>query len=877
MKTVVFTIASKNYFAYVRTLMKSLEDSNPHMDRYVVVVDELDDEFVSLPRNFELLAVKELELPKPKCFQFRYEIMEFNTAVKPFAIRKLFEKYDRVIYLDPDIYVYKKLQPVETALDMGNNFVFTPHFNGLFEDDGKHPGELDIMHAGIYNLGFIALNKCADTLEMVSWWADKLEYQCISEQDKGIFVDQKWMDLVPGYYKNVCILHDSGLNVAYWNLSHRKIVKKQGEWYVNGDPLIFFHFSGLNVHDIKLISKYQNRYTLRDLGDASELFENYSKKVLDNEFDMWKKFRYSYDKYSDGRAVLSDHRKRYRRSKTIQKYCGENPFEHGEFFYNNKNLELPLNGVNLIGYLCSEHGLGEAARLTANCLEANKINWCGYDFEVGNSSKKNDKTFQDKIEDYIKYGISIININADQMPVLKRNTPKELWGTYKIGIWYWELPVLPTKWMGAFLDVDEIWAPTEYIANCLKKCAPCPVYHMPPGLTREDVDTTVYCRTYYGLPENTFLFLNMFDVYSFSGRKNPEAAVKAFQAAFAPDDMSVGLVLKLNNSGTNDKDYEMIKNLIGAYKNVYIIAKTMPREAVNGLLNTCNAAISLHRSEGLGLLCEEAMFYGKPVIATGWSGNMDFMTRESACLVDYDMISVGKDIGPYEAWQQWANPSVEQASEYMKKLVSDKTYYDSVSAAAKNFIRKDFSPEVCGRRMKKRLDEITGMLERGEYAGHTVKNTKVMAMLCIPCYQELTGKKLSMKKQERLAASWTNGSSVNFHKIAVDMSKAEIVKNGADKEFVIRVYESILGRTPSDNEIDGLVYRLAMIGQTKIKSLVMRSRIAAIEGVLKSEEFIGYYAGTYRNRVAEGMIRKGGELIRKGGGKILMIYRRLRG
>ncbi len=131
MKTVVFTIASKNYFAYVRTLMKSLEDSNPHMDRYVVVVDELDDEFIALPRNFVLLELSRLDLPHPKCFQFRYDIMEFNTAVKPFAIRKLFEQYDRVIYLDPDIYVYQRLLPVENALDSGNNFVFTPHFNGL--------------------------------------------------------------------------------------------------------------------------------------------------------------------------------------------------------------------------------------------------------------------------------------------------------------------------------------------------------------------------------------------------------------------------------------------------------------------------------------------------------------------------------------------------------------------------------------------------------------------------------------------------------------------------------------------------------------------------------------------------------------------------
>ncbi|MCI8773029.1 MAG: glycosyltransferase [Lachnospiraceae bacterium] len=869
MKTVVFTIASKNYFAYVRTLMKSLEDSNPHMDRYVVVVDELDDEFIALPRNFDLLELSRLDLPHPKCFQFRYDIMEFNTAVKPFAIRKLFEQYDRVIYLDPDIYVYQRLLPVENALDSGNNFVFTPHFNGLFENDGMHPSEVDIMLAGIYNLGFIALNKCADTLEMVSWWADKLEYQCVNEQEKGIFVDQKWMDLVPAYYTNVCILHDSGLNVAYWNLSHRKVVKKQGEWYVNDDPLIFFHFSGLNVHDINAISKHQNRYVLADIGDASELFENYSKIVLSNEFDMWKKFKYSYNKYSDGRAVLKEHRKKYRRSKALQSYCKENPYEYGWLFYGNKKIELPSDGVNLIGYLSSEHGVGEAARLTANCLDAVKIDWCGYDFEIGNPSQKNDKTFKDRIENFIKYGVSIINVNADQMPVLRRNTPKELWDTYRIGVWYWELPEFPVKWMSAFFDVDEIWAPTKYIADCLQKCATCPVYHMPPGIIRKEVEETIYNRAYYDLPENAFLFLNMFDVYSISGRKNPEAAVKAFQSAFSPDDMSVGLVLKLNNSRHDDKEHEMLNRLIKSYKNIYIIAKTMTREAVNGLLNTCDAAVSLHRSEGLGLLCEEAMFYGKPVIATAWSGNMDFMTEDTACLVDFDMVSVGEDIGPYEAWQKWADPSVEQAAEYMKKLVSDKSYYEAVSVAAKAFIRNDFTPSVCGARMKKRLDEIVNMIERGEYTWSTAKNTEVMAKLCIPCYQKLTGKELSGKEQEQLAAAWSKGLTVNFHKVAVDMSKSDIVRKGSDREFIIKVYESILERTPSEDEIASWANRLIITRRTRVKALAIKNRIWIMEAILKSGEFMGDYADAYRNGGVKGLIKNGGR-------KFLKIYRRIK-
>lgn len=833
MKTAVFTIGSKNYFAYVKTLMQSLEASNPQMDRFAVVVDELDEEFESVSMNFSLVTLDELELPDPNCFKFRYDIMEFNTAVKPYVFLRLFKDYDRVIYLDPDIYVYEKLQPVEEALDSGNNFVLTPHFSDMFEEDGCIPDYPDIMRVGTYNLGFIALNKCDDTMKMTLWWAELLEKKCVSEQEKGIFVDQKWMDLVPGFFEHVKVLHHAGLNVAYWNLSHRTIRKKNKKFFVNGDPLIFFHFSGLDVKNIDNISKYQNRYMLKDLGDGAELFEEYSKRVLSNQFDKWKKFEYSYGHFTDGRPVLGEHRKKYRSSKMLQGYCGDNPFLHADIFYENRQVETQKGGVNLLGYMSSEHGLGEAVRLTANCLEDSDVKWTGIDFEVGNSSRKRDTTYKNRIEDYVKYNISILNVNADQFPVLKNNTPKELWDTYKIGIWYWELPEFPWKWMRAFMNVDEIWAPTKFIYDCLKKCAPCPVYHMPPGIYREPVDRKIYTRTYYGLPEKAFLFLNMFDVYSFSERKNPEAAVKAFQQAFLATDMSVGLVLKLNNSGYSDKDSQKLRNLIKDYKNIYIIAETLTREAVNGLLVACDVAVSLHRSEGLGLLCEEAMFYGKPVIATAWSGNMDFMTADSACLVEYKLINVGKDTGVYEAWQQWADPDIGQAAEYMKRLSEDKSYYQAVSISAREYIRDSFSPAICGRRMKKRLNEISDMLEKG-YEPEKIKMTQIMSKVCAACFEEFVGVRMSNAEKERLSASWCRKNTLDFDKIADMISKSDWAQNVSDREFIRGMYTRLLDRAPREEEID-----------ERMNSELVSDKIQVVLNFLKSSEFLGDYAPIY--------------------------------
>lgn len=284
--------------------------------------------------------------------------------------------------------------------------------------------------------------------------------------------------------------------------------------------------------------------------------------------------------------------------------------------------------------------------------------------------------------------------------------PWEAWDGYKIAIWYWELMEFPDEWENAFTLIDEIWAPTLFIQNALQKKAPCPVLYMPPGIRRKQV-SELYNRSYFGLPEEVFLYLNMFDSFSYSSRKNPKAAIDAFKKAFDKDDMTVGFVIKLNNA--NKESIEEIKEFAGDYKNIYIIAKTLDRDGVNALIMACNVIVSLHRSEGLGLLCEEAMYYGKAVIATNWSGNTDFMTEDCSCLVDYELKPIGKDIGPYKSWQKWAEANVDQAADYMKRLKNDSDYYWEIAKNAEKYIKSKFSPEVCGMRMYKRLCEIRKM------------------------------------------------------------------------------------------------------------------------------------------------------------------------
>ena len=309
-------------------------------------------------------------------------------------------------------------------------------------------------------------------------------------------------------------------------------------------------------------------------------------------------------------------------------------------------------GINLIGYAKSEQGIGEGCRLTAAALSSTGIEWNVYDWELNNPCRQNDATLQNKINNAINYNVSVINLNADQLLSSKDYFPRKLWKTYRIGVWYWELPELPIEWKPAFDLIDEIWAPTKFIKESLEKSANCPVYYMPPGLRRNEPGAK-FDRDYYKLPQDKFLFLSMFDMFSFTSRKNPKAAIDAFKKAFPKSCADVGLVLKLNNVNLKSKEYSELIASIEGCNNIYLISETMSREEINGLMCCCDVAISLHRSEGLGLLCQEAMYFGKPVIATGWSGNMDFMNENNSCLVDYKMIRAYDDYGNVVDLVEW--------------------------------------------------------------------------------------------------------------------------------------------------------------------------------------------------------------------------------
>jgi hypothetical protein len=335
-KTAVFTIASKNYFAQVKTLMASLKQYQPEWDRYVVLVDELEEEYRGLIIDttlYTLISARELPIPSPYKMFFRYTILELNTAVKPWGFEKLLmqDGYDAVIYLDPDIVAYRDMHELDKLMETDGAIVLTPHITAPIWDD-KKPGELNILQGGVYNLGFIAVSKGVQTAEYIRWWESKLEYDCVVDLPRGLFVDQKWMEYVPAMFDNVVIFKHQGYNVAYWNLYNRKCEKNGETYYFNGDPLVFFHFSGFDPTYIKPFSKHQDRFTIDTVGAVRDIAAVYAEKVISYGYKEIKDLPYAYDKFCDGTKIIDSMRRIYNSSPKLKEKLGENPFMHPDLF-----------------------------------------------------------------------------------------------------------------------------------------------------------------------------------------------------------------------------------------------------------------------------------------------------------------------------------------------------------------------------------------------------------------------------------------------------------------------------------------------------------------------------------------------------------------
>lgn len=340
---VAFTIVAKNYIGLAQILEKSLKQNNPDTDFFIIVADDFSDGYDknTLPSNI-IIARKELKIPIQQWMDmsFKYNLTEFCTSIKPASFSYFIEntEYSKIIYLDPDIYVYNSFEPVYEMLD-NHSIVLTPHINTIRDVFLGDRSESGLMSTGVFNLGFCGIKKSNASRKMISWWHQRLLENCYIDSYDSYFTDQKWMDFLPCYFNSddLYISRHLGMNIAPWNFFERKIFINNDILHVcdrldnnenMGVPVIFVHYSGYNYNEMKEGKIVQNNISnITDYPDIKVLTEIYSNEIYINSkiFDKYIKEKYSFGTFENGVEIQGFHRRIYR-SLINKGYFFENPF-----------------------------------------------------------------------------------------------------------------------------------------------------------------------------------------------------------------------------------------------------------------------------------------------------------------------------------------------------------------------------------------------------------------------------------------------------------------------------------------------------------------------------------------------------------------------
>jgi len=289
-------------------------------------------------------------------------------------------------------------------------------------------------------------------------------------------------------------------------------------------------------------------------------------------------------------------------------------------------------GINVVGYLCAETGLGESARTLIKSIKTTRINHSIINYKLY-WLEDNDQRFAKEFTKSNPHNVNVIVINPEGLDFVLPNLRKEFFqNRYNIGYGVWELPDIPTEWIKYEKYFDEFWVPSDFVKQAILKKIIKPITIVPHSMEIKSFEK--YGRDHFGLDDKKFLFSFIFDYNSFFERKNPVAIVRSFKQAFDGNE-DVSLVIKCSNPKDFSAHHKLLLKEINKDKRIKIISKRLTRDEVYSLLDISDAYVSLHRSEGYGLTMVEAMSLGKPVICTNYSGNTDFTKENNSFLVNY--------------------------------------------------------------------------------------------------------------------------------------------------------------------------------------------------------------------------------------------------
>ncbi|MEI6107422.1 MAG: glycosyltransferase family 4 protein [Opitutae bacterium] len=361
-------------------------------------------------------------------------------------------------------------------------------------------------------------------------------------------------------------------------------------------------------------------------------------------------------------------------------------------------------GLNIVGFFRAALGVGEMARCMVRAADAVKLPTALVELKLHSLNPRNDDSFTSRLQEHNPHPVNVFHLDAPQSQELDHHHGQLFrTGRYNIAYWAWELLEFPDNRVRYHRGFDEIWCLSEFTRSAIAAKVPKPVLTMP--LAIDFPIPRGEFRTQFGLPVRKFLFLFIFDLNSTQGRKNPQAVIKAFRHAF-PVGGPAGLVIKTHNTSLNPAEFALLQAELADLPDAHLISDTLPRTTLLELQQACDCFVSLHRAEGFGLGVAEAMFLGKPVISTDWSATTEFVNSSNGCPVQYQLVTLDRNHGPYLRGQIWAEADVAHAAYWMKKLVEDSTLRSRLGFQAAADIRRQFSPEAIGRRYLQRLDSF---------------------------------------------------------------------------------------------------------------------------------------------------------------------------
>ena len=756
----VCTIIAKNYLAHARVLARSFARHHPDGCFWTLIIDDFDGYVDAANEPFEMLTPAEIGCEPFIHMAMRYSVLELSTAVKPWLLRHLMGRTGRpVTYLDPDIKIYGSLKPLDD-LAAAHGVVLIPHNSEPIPPDDRMPSQVDIMIAGIYNLGYVSLAPGREVEDLLDWWADRLERDCRVDPKWGYFVDQRWFDLAPGFLSDMSIVRDPEFNLAYWNLYSRRVGWADGRYTVNGRPLKFFHFSGFDPQHPLVLSRHQNRVDVTDDPVLEQLLGEYAGDVMGEGHAVSRTWPYSYRALGDGTKIddvvralydefAEEHHERVASPFTME---GTRAFEawlgqsapgwppgisralahaymtradlRGTFpDLSGRNLdgllqwarengqrEMPLLarldgqvvapashaaqhprlqslaplrddpwGVNLVGFARNAPRLGEEARQVVSALDA-----------TGTAVLPIETSAADAAEQ-AAFPINVLCMDGDLVPEFVREAGEEfVAGRYSVGLWFWDAGRPTKRWLESLTVIDELWAPSSYVARLLEAVATVPVHTVripaQPGridaLRRADV----------GLPDDQFLFCVGFDDRRGLERANPMAAIAAFRQAFAPNG-GARLLLRCGDTMVDGDVRGRLIDAIAEHPDVELVDACV---GLSSLIALCDCYVSLHRAEAFGLPIAQAMWLGKPVVATAYSGNLDYMTPENSYLVRSRLVPIDGEAVPRAGHGEWADPDIGHAASLMRTVFDDPDAARQRGATAAEGLRLTHSAQTAG-------------------------------------------------------------------------------------------------------------------------------------------------------------------------------------